>query len=59
MNLKENTFFSEKKEKIYLRKEYFEQPYEVVFRSLIESIKIVGKKKCWTETKIWVNKYKH
>ena len=44
MNLKENTFFSEKKEKIYLRKEYFEQPYEVVFRSLIESIKIVGKK---------------
>ena len=27
-----------------IRKEYFEQPFEVVFRSLSDSIKLIGKK---------------
>jgi len=43
-NLKKNTFFSKKKEKLIIRKEYFEQPFEVVFRSLSDSIKLIGKK---------------
>ena len=27
-----------------IRKEYFEQPFEVIFRSLSESIRLIGKK---------------
>jgi tRNA(Ile)-lysidine synthase len=33
-----------KKEKLILKKEYFEQPFEVIFRSLSESINLVGKR---------------
>ena len=43
-NLKENTFFSKTKKKLILKKDYFDQPFEVIFRSLSESIKQVGKK---------------
>jgi tRNA(Ile)-lysidine synthase len=43
-NLKKNTFFLKKKEKLILKKEYFEQPFEVIFRSLSESINLVGKR---------------
>ena len=43
-NLKKNTFFHKKKQKLILKKEYFDQPFEVIFRSLSESIKFIGKK---------------
>ena len=43
-NLKKNTFFLKKKEKLILKKEYFEQPFEVIFRSLSESINLIGKR---------------
>ena len=43
-NLKKNTFFSKKQEKLILNNEYFEQPYEVIFRSLSESIKLIGQR---------------
>ena len=43
-NLKKNTFFSKKKNTLILNKFFFTQPYEVIFRSLSESLKLVGKK---------------
>ena len=43
-NLEKNTFFSKKEDKLFLKKEYFDQPFEIIFRSLSESIKLVGKK---------------
>ena len=43
-NLKENTFFSVKDCQLILNKSFFQKPHEVVFRSLSESIKLVGQK---------------
>ena len=43
-NIKKNSFHSVKKEKIILKKEYFQQPFEIIFRSLSESIKLLGGK---------------
>ena len=43
-NLKKNAFFSEKKNNLILNKNFFEQPYEVIFRAFSDSLKIVGKK---------------
>jgi len=43
-NLKKNTFFSLKKRRMILKKEYFNQPFEIILRSLSESIKLIGKK---------------
>ena len=43
-NLKKNTFFLEKNNKLVLNREFFQEHYEVVFRTLSESIKIIGKK---------------
>ncbi len=43
-NLKKNTFFSDKKNNLILNKNFFEQPYEVVFRAFSDSLKKVGKK---------------
>ena len=43
-NLKKNTFFSNKSNKLILNKFFFHQPYEVIFRALSESIKLIGKK---------------
>ena len=43
-NLKENTFFSKDKNVVLLKKDFFSQSQEVVFRSFSEIIKFVGKK---------------
>tara|TARA_Y100001970_G_scaffold55619_1_gene70420 strand:+ start:145 stop:1173 length:1029 start_codon:yes stop_codon:yes gene_type:complete len=43
-NLQKNTFFSEKKNKLILNRKFFQEHYEVVFRSLSDSIKLIGKK---------------
>ena len=43
-NLRKNTFLSYKKKKLILGSNFFEQPYEVVFRSLSDSIKTIGSK---------------
>ena len=43
-NLKKNSFFSNKKNRLILNNTFFIQPYEVIFRSLSESIRMVGKK---------------
>ena len=43
-NIKKNTFFSKKKRRMILKNEYFNQPFEVILRSLSESIKLIGKR---------------
>ena len=43
-NLKENSFFFKQKNYIILKKNFFIQSREVVFRSLVEIIKLVGRK---------------
>ena len=42
-NLEKNTFFSLKKDHLVINKEFFQQPYEVVFRALSDSIQFIGK----------------
>ena len=43
-NIKKNSFFLYKKNKLILSEEFFNHPYEIVFRALSESIKLIGKK---------------
>lgn len=43
-NLKKNSFFLEKENKIILNNDFFHQPHEVIFRSFSDSIRIIGKK---------------
>ena len=43
-NLKKNTFFFKKKNKIIIQNMFFQQPEEVIFRGITESIKLIGKK---------------
>ena len=43
-NLEENTFFSSKEKQLFLNDNFFEQPYEVVFRSLSNTLNFVSKK---------------
>ena len=43
-NLRENSFLSSKKGQSILSNNFFLQPYEIVFRSLTDLIKIIGKK---------------
>ena len=43
-NMSNNSFFSKKRNRLILNEEFFSQPYEVIFRSLIESIRLIGKK---------------
>ena len=43
-NLSNNSFFSKKNNRMILNKEFFLQPHEVIFRSLTELIRFVGKK---------------
>ena len=43
-NLKKNSFFSTENNRIILSKKFFRQPYEVIFRSFSESIKLINKK---------------
>jgi len=42
-NIALNTFFNEKKNELLLNKNFFDQPYEIVLRSLGDSIKKIGK----------------
>ena len=43
-NLRKNSFFNKKKANLILNKQFFQQPYEVIFRALSESIKLIGKR---------------
>ena len=43
-NLQNNTFFLNKKNKLILNRSFFLKPYEVIFRSLSNSIQLIGKK---------------
>ena len=43
-NLKKNTNFSLKRKKLIVKNDYFKQPFEIILRSLSESIKLVGQK---------------
>ena len=43
-NLKKNTFFSKKENQVILNKNFFQQSYEVIFRSFSDILKFVGKK---------------
>jgi len=43
-NKKYNSFFNKKKNELVLNEEFFNHPYDVVFRSLSESLKLIGKK---------------
>ena len=43
-NLKKNTYFSPTKNQLILNEFFFKQPYEVTFRALSDSIKLIGKK---------------
>ena len=43
-NLKKNTSFFKQKNKLILNRSFFQQPYEVIFRSLSDTLKIIGKK---------------
>ena len=43
-NLKHNTHFNKEKDKMVINSEFFLQPYEIIFRSLSNAIKIIGHK---------------
>ena len=43
-NLRDNSYIYKDKKKIILNREFFNQPHEVIFRSLTEIIKFVGNK---------------
>ncbi len=43
-NLKQNAFFVSKKNRMILNNEFFEQPYEIVFRAFSDIVKIIGGK---------------
>ena len=43
-NLKKNTTFFKKKNKLLLNENFFQQPQEIIFRSFSDSIKLIGKK---------------
>ena len=43
-NLEKNSCYSDKKNRLILSKEFFEQSYEVIFRSFSESIHLIGNK---------------
>ncbi len=43
-NIKKNTFFNSQKVQLILNKKFFQQPHEVIFRGLSESLKLIGKK---------------
>ena len=43
-NITKNSFYSNRSNKLFLKKNFFQQPYEIVFRSLSESLRFIGKK---------------
>ena len=42
-NIKKNTYFFSKKKQLILNEFFFRQPYEIIFRSLSESIKLMSR----------------
>ena len=43
-NLKKNTYLNHEKNQLFLNNDFFKQPYEVVFRSLSDSLMLIGMK---------------
>ena len=43
-NLRKNSFFFDKDNKLFLNRSFFLQPYEVIFRGLSKALKLIGKK---------------
>ena len=43
-NLKKNTFFSKENKRLVMNKNFFNQPYEVIFRGMSDSLKLIGQK---------------
>ena len=43
-NLKKNTYLFSSKNKLVLNNEFFQQPYEIVFRAFSDSLRAIGKK---------------
>ena len=43
-NLRKNSFFFDKDNKLFLNRSFFLQPYEVIFRGLSKALKQIGKK---------------
>ena len=43
-NLQKNAFFSKKNNKLVLNNKFFQQPYEIIFRALSESIRLIGER---------------
>ena len=43
-NKRLNSFLNQKKNELILNENFFKNPYEVIFRSMIDSIKIIGRK---------------
>ena len=43
-NKKINSFFNQKKNQLFLSEKFFKNPYEIIFRSLTDSIKLIGGK---------------
>jgi tRNA(Ile)-lysidine synthase len=43
-NIKKNTFFSTKDNRLIINEDFFQQPHEVIFRSLSEAIRLISKK---------------
>ena len=43
-NLQKNTSFLNNNKRLILNESFFQQPYEIIFRSMSDSIKLVGKK---------------
>ena len=44
-NKKKNSFFNNKKKELILNQDFFNHPYEVIFRSLSDSLKLIGEMK--------------
>ena len=53
-NLEKNSSFLKSKNSIILKKEFFNQPYEITFRSLMEVIKMIGNK-YWPKLNTFIN----
>ena len=43
-NKRLNSFFNARKKELVLNQDFFEHPYEITFRSLTDSIKLIGEK---------------
>ena len=43
-NIKRNSYFSKKKNTVFIQEVFFNQPYEIIFRSLSNLINLIGKR---------------